>query len=96
MKPPEFNSLSSFIQKIENCYAKSKLTVDSIKNIIDNIANTSSMRAIEVEQTVKVYEMKYNEAQSNIKSLIECGKFVRAERFPSSSTCQKKAASLEK
>lgn len=68
--------LSLSPQQIENCCAKYKLTVDSIKNIIDNIANTNTMRAIEVEQTVKVFSPKHNEVQQSIKFLIECGKFV--------------------
>lgn len=34
------------------------------------------MRAVEVEQTVKVFSPKHNEVQQSIKFLIECGKFA--------------------
>jgi hypothetical protein len=60
-------------QQIDNCSKKYDLTVESIKNITNNIANTHTMRAIEIEQTVKIYTPLYNDVQQNIKSLIECG-----------------------
>jgi hypothetical protein len=63
-------------QQIDNCCKKYELTVESIKKVTNNIANTNTMRAIEIEQTVKIYTPLYNDVQQNIKSLIECGELM--------------------
>lgn len=45
----------------------------SIKSLKENLANTSTMRSLEIEQTIKICSSTYSDVQKSIKTLLDNG-----------------------
>lgn len=67
--------LSFFSQQIEEFRKHFESILASIKSLKENLANTSTMRASEIEQTMKICSSTYADTQKSIKALLDNGEF---------------------
>lgn len=85
-KPKKIDSNIFFFHFFFHFFFRTKQQIDefrkhfesilaSIKSLKENLANTSTMRASEIEQTIKICNATYAETQKSIKTLLDNGEF---------------------